>query len=87
MKSKIAEKILAETPKEIREAVKLYGDVIVDAYNRGYKKGFDHGNIKTNVVRPAEVQVQNVCDCHQFELVYKCLNCDEVSFEKKWFEK
>jgi hypothetical protein len=27
MKSKIAEKILAETPEEIREAVKLYGDM------------------------------------------------------------
>jgi len=59
MKSKIAKKILAETPKEIREAVKLYGDVIVDAYNRGYKEGFKQGSIKTNVVRPASP----LCEC------------------------
>ena len=36
---------------------------------------------------PAEGSAKSVCGCHSFELVYKCSKCDEISLEKKWFEK
>lgn len=45
MRSKIAEQIINETPPEVREKVRAYGDAI----HRAYQKGFEAGTKQTGI--------------------------------------